>query len=134
MNVNTGQGMSLTDFSAALGLTAPRTVPLTPVNEVWHPATPEAPAPVQQSPRQPPPHPQVPVKETRETPRTPAREAHPATNTNSTPSELIKQVAQKTIRDELRREAASYFYREPVSAEEWLNGADGQYRTPFRNL
>jgi len=42
----------------------------------------------------------------------------------------------KPVRDiaerEIQREQQSFAWRQPLTATEWLNGADGQYRSPYR--
>lgn len=41
-------------------------------------------------------------------------------------------VTKDEISNDIHRAEQSFAWREPVTVEEWVNGADGQYRSPFR--
>ena len=45
---------------------------------------------------------------------------------------VIRQVVSDEIAEDIRRAEQSFVWREPVTVEEFLSGADGQYRSVFR--
>jgi len=132
-----GNPMSITAFSEAIGLRA--TAPQTPVQprtrrsltpEQWdavilaeaaarlRKAAPAAtPVPVGETVHQPDPEPL-------------RRALFESTLGKAAPSPVA--VTKDEISNDIHRAEQSFMWREPVTVEEFLSGADGQYRSPYR--
>ena len=60
------------------------------------------------------------------------REVRPAPDVVGVDVKQVEQITRYEIAKDVARAEQSFVWREPVTVEEWLNGADGQYRSPFR--
>lgn len=60
------------------------------------------------------------------------REIRPAPDVVGVDMKQVEQITRQEIAKDVHRAEQSFVWREPVTVEEWLNGADGQYRSAFR--
>lgn len=60
------------------------------------------------------------------------REMGSAPNVVGVDVKQVEQITRHEIAKDVHRSEQSFVWREPVTVEEWLNGADGQYQSPFR--
>lgn len=124
-----GNPMSITAFSEAIGLrTAAPQSPAPPrggrvMSKEWHDRLrnmDEAAKGIQRGP----------VVREQHDPEPLRRALYESTLGRVAPSPVA--VTNDEISRDIHRAEQSFVWREPVTIEEWVNGADGQYRSPFR--
>lgn len=118
--VTPAEGMTVTEFAAALGLAAaqPEKAPQrTEPTVEWHNRLRDMHEAdrARQAPQWP-------------TPVAPA----PRPRRSGVTAESVKQIVETEVAKDIHRAEQSFVWREPVTAEEWVNGADGMYHSAFQ--